>query len=173
VKRFAAGWEQHRDALLGFLDKALRAPATVLEIGAGTGQHAAYFAARMPSIMWIPSETDSALVDSIATWRAEAALPNLRPPLALDTKSDDWGAPVVSAIVAIDFVPVVPWAATVGLLNGAARTLFPGGDLHVSGRFADEKLAELQRVAKSRGLEPKGDQDLGGAGRFLTFRFRV
>src|SRR5215470_580575 len=147
MKRYAAGWEHHRDALLGVLAKELRAPATVLEIGAGTGQHAAYFAAEMPSIMWIPSEVDSALVDSIAAWRADAALPNFRPPLVIDTRDTEWDAPVVSAVVALDFVTAASWPATVGLFGGAARTLFPGGDLLVSGRIADDKQAELVKLA--------------------------
>lgn len=172
MKRFAAGWEQHRDALAAIIDKTIRPPATVLEVGAGTGQHAVYFAGRMPSIMWIPSETDEAMIDSIAAWRAEAALPNLRPPLVLDTRNDDWGTPTVSAVVAIDFVPKAPWPATVGLLNGAARTLFPGGDLLISGKIPDDKLAELQKVAKGRRFEPNGDHDIGGAGRLYAFRLK-
>jgi SAM-dependent methyltransferase len=172
MKRFAAGWEQHRDALAAVIDKAIRPPATVLEVGAGTGQHAVYFAGRMPSIMWIPSEIDEAMIDSIAAWRAEAALPNLRAPLVLDTRTEDWGTPTVSAVVAINFVGTAPWPATVGLVKGAARTLFPGGDLLLLGKIADEKLADLEKVAKGRNFEPNGDRDLGGAGRFLAYRLK-
>lgn len=172
MKRFAPGWEHHRDALLGVLAKELRAPATVLEVGAGTGQHAAYFAANMPSIMWIPSEVDSGLVDSIAAWRAEAALPNLRSPLTIDTREGDWGAPIVSAIVAIDFVTSAPWPATVGLLGGAAKTLFPGGDLLVTGKIADDKHAELVTLATHRGFALTDEHDVGGAGKVLIFRLR-
>src|SRR5258708_2208854 len=107
-KRFSPGWERTRDALVAALDRALRAPAIVLEIGAGTGQQAAYFAAKLPSITWMPTEIDEALVDSIAAWRAEAALPNLRAPLVIDARSTDWQAPEITAIVAIDFVAAVP-----------------------------------------------------------------
>jgi hypothetical protein len=172
MKRFAPGWEHHREALLGVLAKELRAPATVLEIGAGTGQHAAYFAANMPSIMWIPSEVESGLVDSIAAWRAEAALPNLRPPLTVDTRENDWGAPVVSAIVAIDFVTTASWAATVGLFSGAGKTLFPGGDLLVSGHIVADKQAEIVKLGEGRGFRLVADRDLGGAGKLLVFRSR-
>jgi Protein of unknown function (DUF938) len=172
VKRFTPGWEHDRDALLAVLAKELRAPATVLEVGAGTGQHAAYFAANMPSIMWIPSEVDSNLVDSIAAWRMEAALPNLRSPLTVDTRESDWGTTVVSAIVAIDFVTSAPWPATVGLFGGAAKTLFPGGDLLVSGTIADDKHADLVKLGTSRGFELTGERDVSGAGKLLIFRFR-
>jgi hypothetical protein len=170
-KRFAAGWERTRDELLEAFDREIRAPATVLEIGAGTGQHAAYFATHMPSIMWIPSEVDDGLVDSIAAWRAEAALPNLRPPLLLDTRTGDFGAPV-SAVVAIDFVTAAPWPAVVGLFGGAAKTLFPGGDVLLTGKISDEKRAELDKLAQSRGFELTGERDLGGAGKLLIFRLR-
>jgi SAM-dependent methyltransferase len=172
VKRFTPGLDHTLDALAAALNKLLRAPSTVLEIGAGTGQHAAAFAARMPSITWIPSEVDPGLVDSIAAWRADAALPNLRPPLLLDARSEAWDAPAPSAIVAIDFVTAVSWAATVGLVRGAARSLLPGGDLLVSGRFTDDQLADLVRVAASHRFEQKADHDLGGGARFVVLRLR-
>ncbi len=170
MKRYAAGWEHHRDALLAVLARELRAPSTVLEIGSGTGQHAAYFAAQLPSVMWIPSEVQSDLVDSIAAWRAEAALPNLRPPLVIDARDREWEAPVVSAVVALEFVTAAPWPATVGLVGGAARTLFPGGELLVSGKIADDQRSELLRLAVSRGFELAAEHDAGGAGEVLVFR---
>src|SRR5262249_1782196 len=135
VKRFSAGYEKNREAIAEVLGRIVRAPGTLLEIGAGTGQHAAYFAAQMPSIGFVPSEKDPALVESIAAWRAEAALPNLRAARLIDCTDEEWDAPEVTVVLAIDLVHATPWAVTVGLVNGAARILPEGGELLVYGPF--------------------------------------
>src|SRR5262249_29209224 len=99
------------------------------------------------------------LVDSIAAWRAEAALPNLRAPLTVDTRAEDWDVPAVTAIVAIDFVGFAPWPAAVGLLRGAARTLPPGGQLVLAGKLAADTAADFVRLAAARGLTRLDDAE--------------
>ncbi len=58
----------------------------VLEIGSGTGQHAAGFAAAMPWLEWQPSEMPGQL-ESIRLWQAASSLPNLSDPLEIDVAS--------------------------------------------------------------------------------------
>jgi hypothetical protein len=55
----------------------------VLEIGSGTGQHAIYFAAALPGLIWQTSERAENLA-GIGAWLDEAALPNTPPPIELD-----------------------------------------------------------------------------------------
>jgi SAM-dependent methyltransferase len=195
VKRFAHGIDQNREPIAALLGRLLRAPGTVLEIGAGTGQHAVYFAAAMPSIVFVPSEKDPALIESIDAWRAEAALPNLRPPRAIDVTEEEWDAPPLTAILALDLCHATPWAVTVGLLTGAGRLLPPGGDLLLYGPFRrgpaplprvlDELDAELRHkapylglrdldeittVAASRGLRAAAVHELPGHNLVAVFR---
>jgi hypothetical protein len=172
VKRYAPSTEKNREEIAALLGRIVAAPGTVLEIGAGTGQHAAYFAAQMPSIVFVPSEKEPALVDSIAAWRAEAALPNLRPPRLIDATDEDWDAPDVTAVLAIDLVHAAPWAATVGLVNGAARILPSGGELFVHGPFgrAAPTLDEVTTLAVRRGLEAVVVHELSGPNRLAVFR---
>ena len=54
----------------------------VLEAGSGTGQHVVHFARHSPDIIWWPSDLNEAHLKSIAAWRADAGLANIRPPLA-------------------------------------------------------------------------------------------
>jgi len=195
VKRFSAGYDKNRDALVDVLGRIVRAPGVVLEIGAGTGQHAVYFAAQLPSITWVPSEKDAALVESIGAWRAEAALPNLRAPRQIDVTHDEWDAPPLSVVLAIDLAHATPWAVTVGLITGAARVLPAGGDLLLHGPFRRgaaplpraleeldaavrrqapylgvRDLDEVTSVAASRGLRAAGVHELPGHNVMAVFR---
>jgi len=172
VKRFSPGYEKNREAIAGLLDRIVRAPGTVLEIGAGTGQHAAYFAAQMPSITFVPSEKDPALVESIDAWRAEAALPNLRAARLIDATEEAWDAPAVTVVLAIEVVPATPWAVAVGLINGAARILPEGGELLLYGPLAP-KLEEIAALAARRGLEARPAHELPGRNLMAVFRQRA
>ncbi len=135
MKRHSVEPDKNREAILKVLEEVLPIAATVLEIGSGTGQHAVFFARRMPSVTWQPSDCDNAAVDSIAAWRREAALPNLKAPLQIDATKDTWEVEPVPAIVAIDYAHATTWPACVGLLSGAARYLTPGGVLVLYGPF--------------------------------------
>jgi SAM-dependent methyltransferase len=154
VKRFASDTELDREPLRALLERLLPGPRTVLEVGAGTGQHAAYFAAKLPWLTWIPSDADAAAVESVAAWRAEAALPNLRPALLLDVTRDPWELPgPVDAVVALKLVDTAPWKVAVGLLGGCGRHLPAGAPLVVAGGgWAGRDLNEVQVVAQARGL---------------------
>jgi SAM-dependent methyltransferase len=173
VKRYSSAYEHNREPLARLLDRIVRAPGTVLEVGAGTGQHAAYFASVMPSITFVPTEKDPALVESIGAWRAEAALPNLRPPRLLDVTEEDWDAPAPTVVLAIELTHAAPWAVTVGLVNGAARCLGPGGELMICGPLrgdAPPTLDEIEKLAASRGLELRDVHDLPRHGALAVFR---
>lgn len=119
----------------------------VLEIASGSGEHAVAFARALPGIDWTPSDPSAEARASIAAWRDAADLPNLAAPLALDaTDATSWpeGEGLFDAVVCINMVHISPWAATVGLVAGAARVLRnPGGLLCLYGpyREADVPLA--------------------------------
>jgi hypothetical protein len=155
VKRFAADTEVLRPQVLALLERVLSGPQAVLEVGAGTGQHAAFFAGKLPWLTWIASDSDAAAVESIAAWRAEAALPNLRPPVVLDVTSDPWELPQpIGAVIALRLVDTAPWKIGVGLLGGCGRHLPPRGALVVvnDGLWAGRDLNEVMVVASQRGL---------------------
>jgi SAM-dependent methyltransferase len=124
--------------LAGFL--AARS-GDVLELGSGTGQHVIAFARRAPEIVWWPSDCDQAHIQSIAAWRAQARLGNVRQPFRIDVSEPDWGlqrggTPAeFIAIVCVNVLHIAPWRVANGLLAGAARHLRPDGRLFVYGPF--------------------------------------
>ena len=107
----------------------------MLELASGSGEHALHFASALPDLVWQPSDPDSAARESIAAWRADAGLPNLRTPLDLDACRPAWPIAHADAVVAINLTHIAPWRATLGLLRGAARWLAPGAPLVVYGPF--------------------------------------
>lgn len=167
-KHAPAASEADRPALKALLERVLPGPAVVLEVGGGTGQHAVYLARELPWLTFVPSDSDAAAVESMAEWRAEAALPNLRPPIVLDVTAEDWHPPAsVGAVLALRLVDAASWKVGVGLLGGAGRHLPPRGVLIVTCEdgWADRDLNQVMVVAESRGLKLEERVDLAG-GRF-------
>ena len=70
VKEFAPSCDRNKDFILRVLKEVLPPTATVLEIGSGTGQHAAYFTAQLPQHIWYPTDL-SANFPSIRAWANE------------------------------------------------------------------------------------------------------
>ncbi len=123
------------------LKEVLPSSGTVLEIGAGTGQHAAYFASRLPNLVWQPTDRRGVLA-SIEAWRREIAPPNLLPPFALDVFDEPWPAQQADAVVCINTIHIVPWVGVERLVTGAASILDDDGILFVYGpyRYRDRPL---------------------------------
>ena len=82
-KPFSPSCERNRDPILAVLREQFSDRHRVLEIGSGTGQHAAYFAAAMPWLTWQCSDVAGNL-PGIRAWLDEASLPNTPVPIELD-----------------------------------------------------------------------------------------
>lgn len=112
-----------------------------LEIGSGTGQHAAEFARQSPSITWWPSDHLDSHIRSISAWRAHSQLGNLRAPIPLDASQADWrfaerGLPArFLAVFCANVIHIAPWSVAEGILAGAGRHLRPDGRLFLYGPF--------------------------------------
>lgn len=135
MKQHAPATERNREAIREVLARELPETGTVLEIASGSGQHAVAFAGALPAITWQPTDPDSTSLSSIAAWRDEAALPNLRPPILLDVTQVPWPVEQADAIVCINMVHIAPWEAALALFAGAGRLLAPGALLYLYGPY--------------------------------------
>ncbi|MGE3304140.1 MAG: DUF938 domain-containing protein [Hyphomonadaceae bacterium] len=133
---------RNREPILAVLRAHLPTRGRVLEIASGAGEHAVYFAAAMPGLAWQPSDPDEAARASIAAWIAHEGSANVAAPLAIDVTAPDWRVDgPFDALVAINMIHIAPWAATEGLMAGAARVLAPGsGVLFLYGPFIVDGL---------------------------------
>ncbi len=125
-----------RDVLTRVLGPDTLTHGRVLEIASGSGYHAAAFAAALPHLEWQPTDPDPGAQASIAAYIAEARLANLRAPLTLDAAAAAWPVADADAMVCINMIHISPWSATVGLFQGAQRTLPAGGVLITYGPYA-------------------------------------
>ena len=128
---------RNRDPILAVLRRILPPDGLVLEVASGTGEHAAYFAAALPQLLWQPSDPDAVARASIAAHGTAARLANLLPPLDLDAAADRWPATRADAVLCINMIHIAPWAAAMGLFAGAARLLPAGGVLYLYGPFKE------------------------------------
>lgn len=135
MKRFAPATQRNREPIHDVLARELPASGTVLELASGSGEHAVFMAAAFPHLAWQPTDVDPDALASIAAWRAEAALPNLREPLRLDVCEPHWAVSEAAAITCCNMIHISPWEATLGLFAGAARLLASGALLYLYGPY--------------------------------------
>jgi hypothetical protein len=140
MKRHAPAAGRNREPIAAVLTEELPAAGLVLEVASGTGEHAVHFARTFPALDWQPSDPDADARTSIAAWRAEAGLPNLLTPLALDAAAPPWPVERADAVLCINMVHISPVAATEGLLAGAAGLLASGAPLVLYGPYLEATI---------------------------------
>lgn len=161
-RRSAPAALRNREPIAQVLSEWLPERGLVLEIASGTGEHALYFAKRFPGLEWQPSDLHPDALGSIAAWRTAAAVPNLREPIVVDASASEWPVEQAEALLSINMVHISPWRAALGLLDGAARILPPGGPLILYGPWLSDDVptadsnvafdADLKRRDPSWGL---------------------
>jgi SAM-dependent methyltransferase len=131
---------RNREPIAEVLADWLPPSGLVLEIASGTGEHAAFFAERFPHLEWQPSDVHPDALGSIAAWREEVGLPNLRAPVSIDAASSGWPIGRADALLSINMVHISPWASALGLIKGAARILRAGGPLILYGPWLKDDV---------------------------------
>ena len=179
MKQYAPAAERNCEPISAVLRQVLPESGLVLEVASGTGQHSAAFAALFPDLVWQPSDPDPSALSSIAAWREETGLPNLRAPVRLDAEAWPWPVDRADAVLCVNMVHISPWAATLGLLSGAAALLPPGGPLILYGPYRRAEVAtapsndSFDLSLKSRNPEwgLRNLEDVSGAAEAQGLRF--
>ncbi len=142
--------DRNRGPILEVLASHLVHARKVLEIGSGTGQHAVFFAAALPHLAWQCTERPAAL-DGMRPWLAEAALPNLLPPIALTAGGAPW--PPVDADVAFtaNTLHIMGWPEVEALFaelgrQPALRALVVYGPFRYGGRHTSASNEAFDRM---------------------------
>ncbi len=155
-RRSAPAALRNREHIAQVLREWLPDRGLVLELASGTGEHVTYFAQQFPHLEWQPSDVHADALASIAAWREEAGLANVRPPLAIDASASDWPIEKAEAVLSINMVHISPWGSALGLLAGAARFLPVHGPLILYGPWLKDDVATAEsNIAFDRDLKSR------------------
>jgi SAM-dependent methyltransferase len=170
-KPFSPACEENKAPILAVLRPLLADVGRVLEIGSGTGQHAAHFAAAMPHLTWQCSDV-AVYLPGIRLWLAEAALPNLPPPLTLDVEGA-WPEGDFDAAFSANTAHIMSLRQVERMFLGVGRLLPRGAPFALYGPFSDggrhtsDSNAQFDRLLRQR--DPaSGVRDLDDLRRFAA-----
>jgi cyclopropane fatty-acyl-phospholipid synthase-like methyltransferase len=154
-KPFSPACERNRDPILAVLRTHFADRQRVLEIGSGSGQHAVYFAAALPQLIWQTSDRSENL-PGIEQWLAEAALANTPAPLAVDVADATWPDEPYDAVFSANTLHIMSWTQVQALfaaLPGAttvAAKLAIYGPFNYDGKYTSASNAEFDASLKAR-----------------------
>lgn len=155
AKPFSQACENNKDQILQVLKTAFTEPATVWEIGSGTGQHACHFARHLPHLEWQPTDRAEHL-PGIALWRDEAGLDNLRPALTLDVTDAIWPCNGIDALFSANTLHIMGHAEVEVLFQRLRIHLSPVatacfyGPFNYQGRYTSDSNARFDEWLKQR-----------------------
>jgi SAM-dependent methyltransferase len=130
---FSPACERNRSPIATVIDPLLPPRACVLEIGAGTGQHAEYFLSARPDLRWLATDVPERL-DGLR--RRLETVPGVEVQ-ALAVGRDRWPSGPFDAVFSANTLHILPAALTGVVLSGASRSLKTGGCFLVYGPFRD------------------------------------
>ena len=131
---FSEACERNRGPILEVLRTAFADRTRVVEIGAGTGQHAVHFARHLPHLAWQPTDQRDGLLGLAGRISAEAP-PNVAAPLELDVLREPWPAATADAVFSANTLHIMSWPAVEALFAGLRRVLAADGVLAIYGPF--------------------------------------
>ena len=194
MKPYSESCDQNRDAILQIIKPLFKNRKNVLEIGSGTGQHAVYFALKIPQLVWHTSDKEENH-QGILAWMEEADLENVRAPLSLDVSRNEWPTDKIDAVFSANTAHIMSWPEVEALIAGVGAQLANNGlfalygPFNYGGKFTSDSNARfdqwlrdrdplsgirdfeaLDRLAKSVGMTLENDFKMPANNRILCWR---
>ena len=139
AKPFAPACERNKGPILEVLRRVFADADDVLEIGSGTGQHAVWFAAGLPHLIWRTSDLPCEHA-GINAWIDDAGLANVERPLALDVARRPWPLASAGGAFSANTAHYMCWPEVEAMFGGVAGLLPPGARFALYGPFARDGL---------------------------------
>ncbi|HEU5176574.1 MAG TPA: DUF938 domain-containing protein [Burkholderiales bacterium] len=146
MKPFSEASERNRGPILAILRRVFKDRKRVLEIGSGTGQHAAYFSAELPHLVWQASDVAEHL-PGIRQWVSDPA------PIELDVDKP-WPKVQADAVFSANTCHIMSWPQVERLFAGIGRlrpeVLALYGPFNYHGRHTSESNARFDAMLRGR-----------------------
>jgi cyclopropane fatty-acyl-phospholipid synthase-like methyltransferase len=152
---FSSASERNKVPILEVLKAELVHITEVWEVGSGTGQHAVFFAAELPHLMWQTTDLKKNHPDIQARVR-DAQLPNLKPPVELDVNLFPWSLESVQSVFTANTLHIISQSSVQAFFKGIGQSLQKGGKLCVygpfkyQGHFTSDSNEQFDRQLKQR-----------------------
>lgn len=135
TKPYSQACENNKQPIADVLERVFSSAQNILEIASGTGQHAVYFAQRLPRITWQASDLVVNHAGINAWLESAEQRDNIRPPLELDVTQDCWPKAQYDAIFTANSLHIMPWSAVEAFFARLKNYLPKGALLAVYGPF--------------------------------------
>ena len=185
MKPFSEPSERNRAPILQILRRVFKDRKRVLEIGSGTGQHAAYFAPELPHLVWQASDVADNL-PGIRQWVSD--------PIELDVDKP-WPRVQADAVFSANTCHIMSWPQVERMFAGigqiAPEVFALYGPFNYGGRHTSESNARFDAMLRARdplsgirdveavlelaeaaGLKLEEDNAMPANNRLLVFRRR-
>ena len=156
-KPFAPAAEENREAILNVLREEFKFTSSVLEIGSGTGQHAAYFSQQLPHLTWQSSDKFEMLA-GINMWLNDTNTQNTPDAIELDVCSH-WPQQNYQGAFAANVAHIMHWHEIEALFSGLDHVLTSSavfclyGPFNIDGKYTSESNRRFDQWLKNRDPE--------------------
>jgi hypothetical protein len=145
MKPFSEACERNRQPILAVLERVFKHAKCVLEIGSGTGQHAAYFSAALPHLRWQASDVAEHL-PGIRMWGVE--------PIELDV-DQPWPQVDADAVFSANTAHIMSWPQVERMFAGitrmpSLRVFCLYGPFSYAGKHTSDSNARFDAMLRAR-----------------------
>ncbi len=154
-KPFSQACENNKRPIADVLREVFADRQRVLEVGSGTGQHAAFFAEQLPHLQWQASDVEAHLV-GIEQWCRAANLANLPPLLEFDVNCQRWPCDDVDAVFSANTLHIMTWSEVETLFQllqgnlGTDSKLCIYGPFNYDGEYTSASNAQFDQSLRAR-----------------------
>ena len=154
-KPYSESSDQNKDVICEVISPILSDVSSVLEIGSGTGQHAIFFAEKMPHLIWYTSDRQD-YISGINCWLEDTKVSNVVAPVELDVNNSIWPLQKMDAVFTANTVHIMSQDEVEHLIKGSSVVIKPGGHLLIygpfnyNGNYTSESNEKFDQWLKSR-----------------------
>ena len=155
-KPYSASCDSNKHPILEVLKKTiLPTDRRLLEVGAGTGQHAVYMAPQFPQLEWHPTDL-SVNLPGMSLWFKEARVSTIQKPTRLDVSKDDFPKLKFDVVFTANTLHIMHWKDCKSFMKLLGHRLREGsraifyGPFKYQGEFSSTGDAELDLTIKAK-----------------------
>lgn len=154
---FSQACENNKRPILAQLQLLFKEPASVFEMGSGTGQHAVFFAEQLPHVCWQSSDC-AENVEFIQRRIDLSGLTNLPACVQFEVGRHPWPEKI-NNVFSANTAHIMAWPVVENMIEGVGRYLQTGGffvlygPFNYDGQYTSESNRAFDIFLKARGAQ--------------------